>query len=219
MTPSRKNAEAERSFSGPHRNDAVNGRRATAPLLSFPKRGRSESAEPPSERLFRSAYAELFPRVVRWLVSRGADRDSASDLAQDVFVRAWERRGNFADRAALSGFVFACAKNLRIDRARRARLLEFSGAEAGEDAALADSPHASLGAPDLAYLRARLAAALDSLPEGQRECFTLSRLAECSAEEISRALGISENLVYARILLARKKLAAALGDLRGLTEA
>lgn len=195
MTPSRKNAEAERSFSGPHRNDAGNGRRATAPLLSFPKRGRSESAEPPSERLFRSAYAELFPRVVRWLVSRGADRDSASDLAQDVFVRAWERRGNFADRAALSGFVFACAKNLRIDRAWRSRLLEFSGADVGEDAAL------------------------DSLPEGQRECFTLSRLAECSAEEISRALGISENLVYARILLARKKLAAALGDLRGLTEA
>ena len=72
MTPSRKNAEAERSFSGPHRNDAGNGRRATAPQLSFPKRGRSESAEPSSERLFRSAYAEPFPRVVRWLVSRSA---------------------------------------------------------------------------------------------------------------------------------------------------
>ncbi|MGN0835280.1 MAG: RNA polymerase sigma factor [Candidatus Spyradosoma sp.] len=198
--------------------DAEGGSGTAAPLLKF-SRGKA-SAEPECDRRFRLAYDELFRRVSRWLASRGADEDSARDLAQDVFLRAWERRADFPDEAALSGFVFACAKNLRIDRARRSRALTFVEFDADDDSAAGvETPHAGLDAHDLAYLRGRILDALDALPEDQRECFTLSRVAERAADEIAAALGISENLVYARTLLARKKLALALDDLRELAEA
>ena len=69
-------------------------------------------------------------------------------------------------------------------------------------------------AAEAGTLRERLAAAVDRLPEDQREVFLLRQLAGLSFREIGETVGIPENTVKSRMRYALEKLRGDLGDLR-----
>src|SRR5262245_10060345 len=57
--------------------------------------------------LFRRNYS----RVARWCLRFAADRDSAADLAQEVFTKAYQNITSFQGQSKFSTWLFVIARN------------------------------------------------------------------------------------------------------------
>jgi RNA polymerase sigma-70 factor (ECF subfamily) len=167
-----------------------------------------------AERADREAFASLFnhfaPRVKRYALQLGASPELADDLAQETLLTVWRKAGGFdASRAAASTWIFAIARNLRIDVARRERpIAEFMD--------LSDTPDAE-PIPDAALVAAqsetRVRHALRSLPAEQAEVVRLSYFSEKPHAEIAGELGLPLGTVKSRLRLAMDRLRNLLGEL------
>ena len=70
--------------------------------------------------LYESHAGELFGFALPTLGDRGA----AEDLVQEVFLRAWLRAETYRPgRGPVRGWLFAIARNLAIDAARKRAVL------------------------------------------------------------------------------------------------
>ena len=68
----------------------------------------------------RAVYAEHGAELYRFALRRLADDGLAQDTVQEVFVRAWRAADRFDPQlASLRGWLFAIARNVVIDLARR----------------------------------------------------------------------------------------------------
>jgi RNA polymerase sigma factor (sigma-70 family) len=61
---------------------------------------------------YGQAYQRGFEITVRFLLSRGVQRDSAREVAQAAWVRAWERLGQLRDDALVVTWVNTIALNV-----------------------------------------------------------------------------------------------------------
>jgi putative glutamine amidotransferase len=144
-----------------------------------------------------AVYNEEAPRLRRRLQQITGDPETAEDLAQEAFIRAWRGEPAGAERPVIGAWLHRTATNLALDEVRRrsrrptAQLdedlhLTAPGADSGEArAALADiSPHERL------VLLLRFEAGL-------------------SLRELAGALAISEEAARKRVSRARRRFAAA----------
>ena len=150
--------------------------------------------------------------VYRVLFRMVGDEEDASDLTQDVFVRAFERLRTIRDGQAFQAWVTRMAINLAHDHTRRKRVLPLSlnapppGAEEGMEWQLSD------GAPSHdAHLLAgersvQVQQALSALSCEHRAVVILHHLEGMEVEEISRTLGIPTGTVKSRLSRARAEL-------------
>lgn len=152
---------------------------------------------------------------IAWSIVR--DRQTAEDVAQDVFVKLWRVLPTFDGRAQLSTWIYAIARNAALGALRKRKpevSLEepdvYAAAEAiGADAAGdATNPDASAESGELDRMLARVIA---DLPEKQRQAVTLYYLQERSCEEVAEMLAMPVNTVKTHLHRARAKLAAELG--------
>src|ERR1700722_5475957 len=75
-------------------------------------------------RADRAAFTSLFlhfaPRVKAYLLRRGLSGPVAEELAQEAMLTVWRRAAQFDPaRAGAAAWIFAIARNLCIDAARR----------------------------------------------------------------------------------------------------
>jgi RNA polymerase sigma-70 factor (ECF subfamily) len=69
---------------------------------------------------FRELYQTYGPRVKAYMMRQGADAATAEDLAQETLFTVWRRASLYAeDKGSVATWIFAIARNLRIDRLRR----------------------------------------------------------------------------------------------------
>jgi RNA polymerase sigma-70 factor (ECF subfamily) len=127
------------------------------------------------------------------------DRVHATELAQDVFVRAWEQLDRLRADSDAGAWLWRLATNvvlnaLRSDRRRLARV-----APVAEPGLL---ERAELGTP-LPVRRLSLDAAIARLPERAREVFVLHDVEGFTSHEVSELLGIAEGTVRAHLHRAR----------------
>lgn len=64
-----------------------------------------------AEAAFGEVFARYQPRVVSWCYQITGNRDSARDLSQEVFLKAWRHRHAFRGDSRLSTWLFAIARN------------------------------------------------------------------------------------------------------------
>lgn len=126
-------------------------------------------------------------------------------------MRLWNMREQLAEDSSISGLVFTIARNLRTDYVRRNKRVVFQDEIRDEE--LTESPTEN-AADDMAYLRHKLQAALDALPEDLRQAYTLFQVTGMSVRDIARQEGISESLVKVRVFRARQRLQVLLQDLK-----
>ncbi|WP_308197065.1 MULTISPECIES: RNA polymerase sigma factor [Anaeromyxobacter] len=173
---------------------------------------------------FRGGDARAFEALMRrhrapvfsFLVRLTADRARAEDLCQEVFLKVVKASRTWEERARFRTWVYAIARNLAIDEARRAAFRRAEPLDApgptGAAAHAADGPSPDAAA-DAALLRPRLEAALAALPAEQREVFLLREYAGLRFAEIAEVTGTPENTVKSRMRYAlealRVELAAA----------
>jgi RNA polymerase sigma-70 factor (ECF subfamily) len=162
----------------------------------------------------REAFVALFSRyavrVKAFLIAGGASHDVADEAAQDVMITLW-RRAELYDpaKAAVSTWIFAVARNRRIDMIRRAR----RPAPDPNDPLFQPDP-----APDSADMLAsedrdaRVRAAIEDLGPDQRETVRLAFFAGLTQIEIAERTGAPLGTVKSRLRLAFRRLRAALGD-------
>jgi RNA polymerase sigma-70 factor, ECF subfamily len=147
---------------------------------------------------FEGLFDRHFHRLYRYLDRLSGDPDLAADLAQDTFVRLYQR-GSAPDRpeAWLITVATNLFRNARSTQARRARILTtWRGEEL-----LADPPAGPPPAAD-EESRERVRAALDRLSERERRLLLL-RAEDYSYRDIAAALELNEASVGT--LLARAK--------------
>jgi RNA polymerase sigma-70 factor (ECF subfamily) len=137
-----------------------------------------------------AVYREEMPRVFNYFRYRGLDRATVEDLTSTTFEKAWRARDRYRrDRAAVSTWLLAIARNVAIDHFRRSR----SAVPLGEDAARDEET------PETAALRAaqsrRLTELVRALPERERELVALKYGADATNRAIAALTGLSESNV------------------------
>lgn len=135
--------------------------------------------------------------------------EDASDLAQDVFVRAWRGLPRFRGGSALSTWLYRIAVNVCLSRlaAKPPAVEPLDGVAEVEDAR-GERPGAGL----LAAERARaVRRAIRSLPHRQRATLVLRVYHELSHQQIADILGSSVGAVKANFFHALNSLRRILG--------
>jgi RNA polymerase sigma factor (sigma-70 family) len=145
-------------------------------------------------------------RLRNFIRRRVPDPGDAEDVLQDVFYALVEANRLLVPIEHVTGWLFRVARNRITDLFRKKRPDNFSDVAIGENddelmqlEDLLPSPDAG---PDALYARAvlleELEAALDDLPEQQREVFVAHELEGRSFKEISADTGVSVNTLLSR---------------------
>ena len=151
--------------------------------------------------------------IARLLFNAG----EAEDLAQETFVRVWQRRETFRAGADFRPWVFSIAINLARNRLRWWRRRPNVSLEEWTDAGrggLAGEPvvegAGAAGAMERAERAAAVRDAIAALPAELREAIVLCEYEQMSHAEIAAAVGATPKAVETRIYRAKQKLRAAL---------
>ncbi len=168
---------------------------------------RARTGEEAAERALYDAHVD---RVYRLVYRLAGDDDLARDFTQDTFIRAFERLAEFRGDARFSTWLHAIATTVALNGLRKVTRLRRreEPLEEGYDVAGATRE----AEPDL---KARLAAAIDALPEGYRTVFVMHDVEGFTHGEIGGALGIETGTSKAQLSRARAKLRTALADFAG----
>lgn len=152
--------------------------------------------------IFDEYYDMVFYAVYR-IVS---DKNTAEDLAQDVFMRFWEKRHQILINGSIGAYIRRMAINEGLGYLRKNKKY---GIEEIQDQ---HSPLTSSG--EDAYidgeLEEQIQQAIATLPPRCKTVFVLSRFEELSYKEISEKLDISPKTVENQISKALKIMRAAL---------
>jgi RNA polymerase sigma-70 factor (ECF subfamily) len=138
------------------------------------------------------------PALRAWLRSRFPALRDVDDLIQETYMRILQVR----DRAAIrvpKAFLFAAARNLAVDYARRGHIVMFETMGESEEALLADDVQTSAEAAEHRQKLELLTRAIQELPERCREVLTLRKIYGLSQRDIAARLGISEHTVEAQV--------------------
>jgi RNA polymerase sigma-70 factor (ECF subfamily) len=166
--------------------------------------GRSETPRAERARRFTELVAAHADIVNRYLHNRHRVGDSleAENLLAEVLAIAWKRFEDVpsdAEAAWLIGVARNRLMNMRSKQARRARLTSTIR-----------PPSAAAPAEDEAMARTMLADAIQSLPEAEREAFTLSIWEGLSPRELGIAMGVTKNAAAIRLSRAKSLLLSRL---------
>lgn len=156
----------------------------------------------------RSALSELFERhydpLLGYLyrLARG-DRSLAQDLAQETFVKALKGIGRYDYPRPFKPWLYAIATNLARNHYTRADTRRTDSADEDADYAADDPPDAALIAQAEAQ---QVIAALDVLPDQQREVIVLYFYQSLSLQAIADTLAIPLGTVKSRLSIGVKRL-------------
>lgn len=169
-------------------------------------------AESGDVEAFRKLFQAYAPRVKAYMLRQGADPNLAEELAQETLLTVWRKAGLYSvEKGSATTWIFTIARNLRIDRLRREMtwlpLPEGHNEEASDDAL----PDEEL---ETKHRKARVQAALATLPPDQSEVITLSYIEGLSHSEIAEKLGVPLGTVKSRMRLAYLKIRESVEDLK-----
>lgn len=159
----------------------------------------------------REAFRTLMDRHARKLLvlaqritGNGQDAD---DVVQEAFLRVWRLAGDWRPdgKAQFSTWLYRVAFNLCIDRRRAKPMERLEAADEVADPAPDGAERSFVGERS-----ALLTAAMDELPQRQREALALFYFAEITAPEAARALGVSVSAMEALLVRARRGIKDAL---------
>ena len=169
-----------------------------------------------AERGDRAAFTELFrhfaPRIRAYLLRGGGDAGRADDVLQQTFEAVW-RKAKLYDRrrANPAAWIFAIARNARIDSIRRERRPEFDP----QDPAFRPDPAPEGEQALAAGQRAEaVRSALSALSDEQREVLWLSFYEGETYAQIAIRLGLPLGTVKSRARLAFQRLRRSLNAQR-----
>jgi len=172
------------------------------------------------QRIFETIEREQ-ARLRNFIWKRAADESDAEDILQDVFYELVEAYRLMKPIEQVGAWLFRVARNRIMDLFRKKKREALSDgpvgvSEDGEELRLEDLLPSPEAGPAVAYVRSvlleELDAALDELPEEQREVFIAHELEGRSFKELAAETGLSVNTLLSRkhyaVLHLRQRLQA-----------
>ncbi len=161
-----------------------------------------------------AAFEVLYKRhndaLYRYLLRLCRHRDSAEDIFQDVWSKIVKARENYRPTAKFSTFLYRVAHNCFIDHIRRnKRHNQTADVEPDNQPDPGELPEVQT---ERILARRRLLAALQQLPDEQRDAFLLREEAGLSLDEIASITGTSRETTKSRLRYAVNKLRAAVDE-------
>jgi RNA polymerase sigma-70 factor (ECF subfamily) len=162
-----------------------------------------------------NAFGQIFdrfqPEIVRYLTHRTSNAEVAEDLAQQVFLKAWQAIPRYEHRGApFRAWLYRMAHNQMVDHFRARRItvdvadIELPQEPEAENFVLRQELHAELKV------------ALERLSEDHRQVLVLRFLMEKSAREIGDIMGRKEVTVRGLQMRALQALRAEIETMGGL---
>lgn len=163
------------------------------------------------QEVLKIIFQEHYPMVYRTIYRIVSDQGIAEDLAQDVFMRFWEKRHKINIQGPLGAYIRRMAVNEALGYIRKYKKYTIEEVTdqhnklttSGEDLYIDNE------------LQAEVNKAIDTLPPKCKRVFMLSRFEELSYKEISQKLSISPKTVENQISKALKTLRLALKSYLG----
>ena len=163
----------------------------------------------------RDAFGVLVERyqdqMLAYVKYMGFDDATAYDVVQDGFVRAFRHLGRCGDPERFDGWLFRIVANLCRTVGKRRSKRSMEALDDHRQTLVSEEPTPHERAEDL-DVQARVASALDTLPEDQREALVLMYLQGYSVSDISDLTGASESAVKMRLKRGRDALKERLGS-------
>lgn len=145
---------------------------------------------------FERLYRRNIPRI-HSLARRMLSADVADEIAQDVFVRAWQKLALFRGEASFSTWLHRLAINVIL--AKRGDLAKQRGRFSDDEMIF---EHIQTRAVQH-ETRMDFEAALQKLPDGAREVFVLHDIEGYKHEEIAELLGVTAGTSKSQLHRAR----------------
>jgi RNA polymerase sigma factor (sigma-70 family) len=178
------------------------------------------------DRQISEAIEREKPRLRNFIGKRVADQSDAEDILQEVFYELVEAYRMMRPVEQVTAWLFRVARNRITDlfrsKKREASIEPAVNIEEGEELQWEDLLPSPEAGPEAAYARSVLLeemdAALDELPEEQREVFVAHEFLGYSFKELAEQTGVSVNTLLSRkryaVLHLRDRLQTIYHDFR-----
>ena len=159
-------------------------------------------------RKFDSLVRLHRPRVLRFLMASLRNRETAENLTQDCFVKAYQARGQFRGASSIGTWFMQIAANLVRNHESSSRLKFWrrslqSDADVGElGSVIPDGQHSPEAQALIREQVQSIWSAAASLPARQRTVFLLRFVEDLDLLEIAEVTGMKEGTVKAHLFRA-----------------
>jgi len=158
------------------------------------------------DEAFRSLvekYQDLVFTVVLRIVR---NRNDAEEVAQDSFVKAYQKLSTFKGGSKFSTWLYSIAYNTAISRTRKKRIETQEIEDLGDTLEIATSNQEQLNSLSHDEQKKYLGKALSNMPEQDASVLSLYYLEEQSVEEVSEITGLSRSNVKVKLHRSRQRL-------------
>ena len=147
--------------------------------------------------LFQQSYVSVCKTIQRFIKDKGI----VEDLAQDIFVRLWEKRQQLNITTSVGAYLHRMAINEALTYLRRQKKMNHADIS---DLPIKAQEHSSEEVMVGDELQVKISAAINTLPPRCQAIFRLSRFEKMSYKEIAAKLDISVKTVENQMVKALK---------------
>jgi RNA polymerase sigma-70 factor (ECF subfamily) len=162
-------------------------------------------------------------RTYKFAYRLSGNPDDAADIAAEAFVRIYKAAATFKGQSAFSTWLYRVVTNCFLDMKKKATPraslsleAEFNGGGLDIDRHLPDLRPSPLVEAETSAIRTKISAAVERLPQFQREMIQMYHSDMLSYEEIAEILDLPLGTVKSRLNRARLSLRNLLCDDREL---
>jgi len=162
---------------------------------------------------FEALYRRHNDALYRYLLRLSHNRDTAEDVFQEVWGKIIKARDNYRPTAKFTTFLYRVAHNCFIDHIRRNKRHTLTvDIEPDHQPDTGDCTEMQV---ERSLARRRLLAALQEIPEEQRDVFLLREEAGLGLDDIASITGTNRETAKSRLRYAVNKLRAAIDEPAG----
>ena len=153
---------------------------------------------------FKELYIEYYRKIYAYALKFTKSAQLAEDIAQEVFLKVWEKRHTMRDIRYFKGFLFTVCKNITLNVLTRAareikiKSLILNGAQkfhVDPESTFQNGEYESL-----------LNKAIEQLPPQRKLIYRLVKCEGKSYEEVAEQLGITTGTVNDHIVKATRSI-------------
>lgn len=165
------------------------------------------------EGAFRALFNIYYPKVLAFITCIVKEQSDAEDIAQDIFVKIWERREMLPDHVtSLTGYIYRMSRNAALNKLRRSANLQYVS-ELDQHASDYSESASGTEIENEYYAREKalfIRLVVNRMPKQRRLIFEMSRYHGLDNQSIADILHISKKTVENHLSLALKELREAL---------
>jgi RNA polymerase sigma-70 factor (ECF subfamily) len=169
---------------------------------------------------FEELVARHHDKVYARAFSMMRNEDTATDLSQEAWVKAWQRLHQFQGDASFLTWMTRIVINLCLDQLRKQKRLRAESIEQLDEELGGVERQMPIITPnpterlERSELRERIDRALGQLSYEHRTVLILHEFQELEYKEIAKRMGCSIGTVMSRLFYARRKMAVLLAGLK-----